>query len=95
VNDNRGMGTNHVYNPNRDWHLQNVRMMDALTKKGYDVNYSWGIGLHGQKQGGMMLPDMMRWLWRDYPRSYDVNDMEQRAFNGATNEVTHTSASPK
>ena len=68
VNDNRGMSTNHVYNPNRDWHLQNVRMMEALTKKGYDVNYSWGIGLHGQKQGGMMLPDMMRWLWRDYPR---------------------------
>ena len=28
----------------RDWFLQNVRLMEALTEKGYDVNYSWGIG---------------------------------------------------
>ena len=30
--------------PLRDWFLQNVRLMDALTEKGYDVNYQWGIG---------------------------------------------------
>ena len=23
--------------------------MKALTEKGYDVNYSWGMNLHGQK----------------------------------------------
>ena len=28
----------------RDWFLQNVRLMKALTEKGYDVNYTWGIG---------------------------------------------------
>ena len=31
--------------------------MQALTEKGYDVNYTWGIGKHGQKQGGAMLPE--------------------------------------
>jgi enterochelin esterase family protein len=82
VNDNRALrGDN--YDPNRDWHYQNVRLMEALKRKGYDVNYTWGIGLHGQKQGGAIYPEMMRWLWRDYPRSYDPHDVTERAFRGA------------
>ena len=42
----------------------------------------WGIGRHSQKHGGSILPDMMRWLWRDHPVSTDVNDMVERGFNG-------------
>jgi enterochelin esterase family protein len=45
------------------------------------VNYSWGIGRHGQKQGGAIFPEMMRWLWRDHPVSVDVNDTVERSFN--------------
>ena len=70
-----------TYDETRDWFLQNVRLMQALAEKGYDVNYTWGIGRHGQKQGGAILPDMMRWLWRDHPVSTDVNDAVERAFN--------------
>jgi len=81
VNDNRALRGD-KYDPTRDWHYQNVRLAEALTKKGYDVNYTWGIGLHGQKQGGAILPEMMRWLWRDYPRSYDPHDMVERSFHG-------------
>jgi enterochelin esterase-like enzyme len=90
VNDNRALrGDN--YDPTRDWHYQNVRLVEALTKKGYDVNYTWGIGLHGQKQGGAVLPEMMRWLWRDYPRSYDAHDMVERSFRApATNAAVAT-----
>jgi enterochelin esterase-like enzyme len=80
-NDNRGAGKGGNYDPKRDWFYQNVRLVDALTKKGYDVNYAWGIGLHGQKQGGAILPEMMRWLWRDHPASVDVRDTVERAFN--------------
>ena len=79
-NDNRGL-RNGKYDETRDWFLQNVRLMQALTAKGYDVNYSWGIGRHGQKQGGAMVPEMMRWLWRDHPVSTDVNDTVERSFN--------------
>ena len=64
----------------RDWFYQNVRLMQALTKKGYDVNYTWGIGNHGQKQGGAIFPEMMRWLWRDQPVSSDPNDKIERSF---------------
>jgi enterochelin esterase-like enzyme len=79
-NDNRGLRDG-KYDETRDWFLQNVRLMQALTEKGYDLNYSWGIGRHGQKQGGAMLPEMMRWLWRDHPVSTDVNDTVERSFN--------------
>jgi enterochelin esterase family protein len=51
VNDNRAL-TRSGYDPTHDWHYQNVRLVQALTQKGYDINYTWGIGLHGQKQGG-------------------------------------------
>jgi hypothetical protein len=54
--------------------------VQALEEKGYDVSYTWGIGLHGQKQGGAIFPDMMRWLWRDHPVSTDPNDAVERAF---------------
>ncbi len=78
-NDLRGV-RNGVYDETWDWFLQNVRLMKALTKKGYDVNYSWGMNLHGQRFGGMILPEMMRWLWRDGPVSTDPNDMEERSY---------------
>jgi enterochelin esterase family protein len=82
-NDNRGTGRNDTtaYDERRDWFLQNVRLMQALSDKGYDLNYAWGIGRHSQKHGGAILPDMMRWLWRDHPVSTDVTDAVERWFN--------------
>ena len=77
-NDNRN-----PTNPHRDWFYQNVRLAAALTKKGYDVNYTWGIGNHGQKQGGVIFPEMMRWLWRDQPVSTDPADQTERSFRTA------------
>jgi hypothetical protein len=78
-NDNRGL-RNGVYDEKRDWFYQNVRLMKALTEKGYDVNYAWGLNLHGQKFGGAIMSEMMRWLWRDGPVSTDANDMVERSF---------------
>ncbi|MDZ4683664.1 MAG: alpha/beta hydrolase-fold protein [Planctomycetaceae bacterium] len=82
-NDNRGQRRGE-YDQSRDWFHQNVRLVEALTEKGYDVNYQWGIGPHSQKHGGAVLPDMMRWLWRDHPVSTDVNDKTERSFNKPT-----------
>jgi enterochelin esterase-like enzyme len=79
-NDNRGVGRGGQYNAERDWFLQNIRLVEAMTEKGYDINYTWGIGLHGQKQGGAIFPDMLRWLWRDHAVSTDVNDKVERSF---------------
>ena len=79
-NDNRGMRRG-AYDSADDWFLQNVRLMQALTEKGYDVNYTWGMNKHGQKMGGAILPEMMRWLWRDHPVSTDPQDSVERSFN--------------
>ena len=79
VNDQRGRrNEDERYNPLMDWHTQNLKMVAALTEKGYDLNYCWGIGTHSHKQGGAMLPEMLRWLWRDYPRPDDPNNESNR-----------------
>lgn len=79
-NDNRGQRRDGTYDETRDWFLQNVRLQKALAEKGYEVNYEWGIGRHGQKHGGAIFPAMMRWLWRDQPVSTDVKDQVERSF---------------
>jgi enterochelin esterase-like enzyme len=83
-NDNRGMRRGGGgYDESRDWFLQNVRLVQALEEKGYDVSYTWGIGLHGQKQGGAIFPDMMRWLWREHPTVLDPREPTERGFREA------------
>ena len=86
-NDNRGTNDKGEYDPHRDWFLQNVRLMEALTKKGYDVNYSWGMGVHSHNMGGAMLPEMMRWLWRDHPVSLDPRDTMERSFRSKRSPI--------
>jgi enterochelin esterase-like enzyme len=80
-NDNRALGADGTYDQARDWFYQNVRMEQALTDKGYDVNYSWGIQRHGQKMLQTVFPEMMRWLWRDHGVSTDVHDTVERSLN--------------
>ena len=87
-NDHRGT-LRGPYDEKMDWFLQNVRLMKALTQKGYDVNYTWGMNLHGQKFGGAIMPDMMRWLWRDAPVSTDPNDMVERGFRQPVSKTTN------
>ncbi len=86
LNDNRGRRRDGQYNPDRDWHAQNRRMVEALSAKGYDVNFCWGIGTHSNKQGGAMMPEMLRWLWRDYPRPDDPMEDSNRKLLGARQE---------
>lgn len=90
VNDlrGRGRGASDPYDPKRDWHAQNIKMAAALTAKGYDLNYCWGIGTHSNKQGGAIMPEMLRWLWRDYPRPDDPMDESNRTLFRLT--VRHT-----
>ena len=78
-NDNRALNANGNYDETRDWFHQNVRLMQALTTKGYEVNYAWGMNRHGQAMGGAIMPEMMRWLWRDQPVSTDPRDQDERS----------------
>jgi len=79
-NDNRALNANGSYDETRDWFYQNVRLMQALTTKGYEVNYAWGMNRHGQAMGGAIMPEMMRWLWRDQPVSTDPRNQDERSM---------------
>lgn len=48
------------------WHA-NQAMLSALQYAGYDVQHVWGEGGHNSRHSAAILPDALRWLWRDYP----------------------------
>ena len=53
----------------------------CFAEKGYDLNFTWGVNLHGQKFGGVAMPEMMRWLWRDCTEVVtDPRDMASRGY---------------
>jgi enterochelin esterase-like enzyme len=49
------------------WPLANLSMAAALRHMEYDYKLVYGDGDHSGKHGGVILPDSLRWLWRDTP----------------------------
>ncbi|MGC4007013.1 MAG: hypothetical protein QM811_29370 [Pirellulales bacterium] len=58
-------GTNDIVNQFGSWPEGNKAMAAALVAKGYDHKIVWGEGTHNAKHGAAILPDALRWLWRD------------------------------
>jgi sugar lactone lactonase YvrE/enterochelin esterase-like enzyme len=50
------------------WYLANQNMASALEFAGYDVKFVVGTEGHNGKHGSAILPDALRWLWRNYPQ---------------------------
>jgi enterochelin esterase family protein len=48
-----------------NWPLANQQMAAALKFKGYDYYFVLGEEGHNGKHGGAILPQSLRWLWRD------------------------------
>ncbi|MEI8379178.1 MAG: alpha/beta hydrolase-fold protein [Planctomycetota bacterium] len=61
-------GTNDLDNLHGHWPLANQQMASSLKFKEYDYQFVLGDGGHSGKHGGMLLPETLRWLWRDYPK---------------------------
>jgi enterochelin esterase-like enzyme len=59
-------GENDLDNQHGNWPLGNKQMYAALKFRGYDVKFEYGEGAHNGNHGGAILPDSLRWLWRDY-----------------------------
>ena len=51
-----------------DWWKANETLERALTFAGYEVRHAWGEGGHSGAMGNSIFPDVMRWLWKDWPR---------------------------
>ena len=51
-----------------EWFVSNEAMLSALKFSGYEVEHAWGDGGHNSKHAAAIMPDAMRWLWKDYPK---------------------------
>ncbi|QDU96333.1 alpha/beta hydrolase [Lignipirellula cremea] len=60
-------GAGDLDNLHGNWPLANQQMAASLKFAGYDYQFVLGDGGHNGRHGGAILPEMMRWLWRDYP----------------------------
>lgn len=58
-------GIHDLDNQHGSWPLANMQMQAALEFAKYDFRYVWGTGGHSGKHGGTLLPDALRWLWRN------------------------------
>ncbi len=61
-------GSNDLDNLHGNWPLSNKEMFAALKYAKIDCDFVLGDGGHSGKHGGALLPDTMRWVWRDYAK---------------------------
>jgi len=59
-------GENDLDNANGNWPLANQTLARSLAYAGYDYKFEFGHGFHSNRHGRAILPDSLRWLWRDY-----------------------------
>jgi sugar lactone lactonase YvrE len=64
------------------WYLQNPAMAAALEFVGNDVKIELGEDGHNNRHGASILPDTLRWLWRDYPQPITVREPQAGAGRG-------------
>lgn len=60
-------GSGDLDNLHGHWPLANLQMAASLRFAEYDYKLVYGDGGHNGKHGGAILPDALRWLWRDTP----------------------------
>lgn len=58
-------GSNDVNNEHGNWWLANLEMESALKYKKYDHKFVGSDGGHNGKHGGSILPESLKWLWRE------------------------------
>jgi enterochelin esterase-like enzyme len=66
-------GANDLDNANGNWPLANQQMAKALEFAHYDYKFVYGNGFHTNRHGRAILPDSLRWLWRDYKPGAETN----------------------
>ncbi len=59
-------GENDLDNEHGSWPLANHEMARSLAHEGYDYKFVMGNGFHSAEHGRAIMPDSLRWLWRDY-----------------------------
>ena len=66
------------------WPINNQVMYEAFQYAGYDVKFELGTEGHSGRHGAAILPEVLRWLWRDYPQPITVHEpavMDQKDWD--------------
>ena len=63
-------GANDLDNAAGNWPLANLTLAKSLAYAGYDYRLEYGQGFHSVAHGRALLPDSLRWLWRDWRDSW-------------------------
>jgi len=58
-------GSADLDNRHGSWPLSNQQMAAALKFSNYDYQFEYGEGAHNGIHGGAILPESLRWLWRE------------------------------
>jgi enterochelin esterase family protein len=58
-------GSSDLDNAAGNWPLANQQMAAAFKFKGYDYKFEYGTGGHTPNHGASILPDTLRWVWRE------------------------------
>jgi len=58
-------GENDLDNLHGNWPLANRQMAASLKFAGYDYKFEMGTEGHNGRHGGAILPESLRWLWRE------------------------------
>lgn len=61
------------------WWQSNQDMAAALKFAGYEYTFVPGDGAHNSKHGGSILPDALRFIWKDYPAAPKRGEFPQPA----------------
>src|SRR5713101_5163349 len=51
-----------------NWFLRIHEIFSALQYAGYESSFVIGTEGHNARHGGAILPDALRWVWKDYPK---------------------------
>jgi gluconolactonase len=54
------------------WYLANQEISKSLEYAGYDSKFAVGTEGHNSRHGAAILPEALRWLWRDYPKPIEA-----------------------
>jgi len=54
------------------WYLANQEIAKSLEYAGYDSKFVVGTEGHNSRHGAAILPEALRWLWRDYPKPIEA-----------------------
>ena len=66
-------GSKDLDNSHGNWPLANQQMAASLKFKKYDYRFVYGEEGHNGKHGGAILPESLRWLWRNEKSEAQTN----------------------